>query len=274
MKVLYTIARLAHPELERSWVPRFKSGTLDSVVLLSDFAVVRDLQHGKRLTVKQVHTAQASTVGRLSAPALAIAVAVIGLLGGAPRGWAQMGGGPPSTAHPQGTSLVHGTRDCLLNLILTDQYGKNVSLASFKDHVVLMNFVDTGCAERCAPLLAKLAYVGKKIRRDLGKTIFFVSVSVDSELDTPERLLAFARESGSERSGWFFLAGSPAQVDRVMQPFGLAMSVVHSGYDIETRFAYLLNRRGRLTRIYDLATVRAESLAFDLFRLLPDGDTE
>jgi protein SCO1/2 len=198
------------------------------------------------------------------------------LLGAMGAAWAQVGGGgPPATAHPEGSSPVHGTEDCLPNVTLVDQHGRKVSLASLKGRLVLMNFIDTACAARCAPLTATLAYVGNKLRRDLGKTIFFVSISSDPERDSPARLLKFARAIGSEHPGWFFLTGTPAQVDRAMEPFGLRrFPGEQSGWGSLATFAYLLDRNGRVMRIYDLGRVRAESLAFDLFRLLPEGDAQ
>jgi protein SCO1/2 len=185
-----------------------------------------------------------------------------------------MGGGPPSTAHPRGSTQVQGTEDCLPNLTLVDQHGGKLLLASLKGRLVLVNFIDTACAARCAPLMATLAHVGGRLRRDLGKTIFFVSISSDPERDSPARLLEFARANDSQRPGWLFLTGTPAQVDRVMEPFGLRIRGEQSGWGSSSTFAYLLDRKGHITRIYDLSRVRAESLAFDLFRLLPEGDTQ
>jgi cytochrome oxidase Cu insertion factor (SCO1/SenC/PrrC family) len=227
------------------------------------------------LDLEVLRVLRSDGVSRVRAAAVMTATIAALMLGYEGVVWAQMGGGPPATAHPEGSSLVHGTRDLLPNVILIDQHGRQVSLASFTGHPVLVDFIDTACAERCVPLMAKLAYVAGKLRHDLGENIFFISISSDPERDSSVRLHKYAREIGGERSGWFFLTGAPTQVGRAMEPFGLELLNEESGWSgIQTRFAYLLNRSGRLRRIYDLRVVRAESLAFDLVRLMPYGDLD
>jgi cytochrome oxidase Cu insertion factor (SCO1/SenC/PrrC family) len=52
----------------------------------------------------------------------------------------------------------------------------------------------------------------------------FVSVTVDPEHDRPSRLLDYARAFNANVKGWYFLTGSSAQIDELMQRFRLECS--------------------------------------------------
>ena len=45
--------------------------------------------------------------------------------------------------------------------------------------------------------------------------------TVDPEHDRPSRLLNYARAFNANVKGWYFLTGSPAQIDELMRPFRL-----------------------------------------------------
>jgi cytochrome oxidase Cu insertion factor (SCO1/SenC/PrrC family) len=52
-----------------------------------------------------------------------------------------------------------------------------------------------------------------------GKDVFFVSISVDPEDDTPEELKRYG-ERYRAKPGWTFLTGEKGNVDRVIKRFG------------------------------------------------------
>jgi cytochrome oxidase Cu insertion factor (SCO1/SenC/PrrC family) len=52
-----------------------------------------------------------------------------------------------------------------------------------------------------------------------GKDVFFVSISVDPEDDTPEELKKYS-ERFEAKPGWTFLTGSKKDVDAVIRRFG------------------------------------------------------
>jgi len=73
---------------------------------------------------------------------------------------------------------------------------------------VVLNFIFTTCTAVC-PLLSQTA---AEFRRKLGAEaagVHFVSVSIDPEQDTPERLTAYAAQFGTDKA-WTYYTGSVA----------------------------------------------------------------
>jgi protein SCO1 len=120
-----------------------------------------------------------------------------------------------------GTYTPTDTKDCLPDLRLTDQYGKQVSLASLKGKPVLFDFIYTTCPGPCLMLTSRMRLIAKRLGPMLGSKAWFVSVTVDPEHDGPAQLLDYAKQQDANRNGWLFLTGSPADVERLMAQFNL-----------------------------------------------------
>jgi cytochrome oxidase Cu insertion factor (SCO1/SenC/PrrC family) len=63
--------------------------------------------------------------------------------------------------------------------------------------------------------------IADKLGTALGRKVLFASVTVDPEHDPPSRLFDYARAFDANRKGWYFLTGSPAQIDQLMTAFSL-----------------------------------------------------
>ena len=70
-------------------------------------------------------------------------------------------------------------------------------------------------------MTARMKSIGAELGDDLGRKITFISVTVDPEHDGPAVLKAYAKEHGADHPGWYFLTGSPADIDRLMAQFKL-----------------------------------------------------
>jgi len=104
-----------------------------------------------------------------------------------------------------------------LNLVRADG-----ASAPFKHDIddgrpVVLNFIFTTCTAVC-PLLSQTA---AEFRRQLGPEadgVHFVSVSIDPEQDTPERLRAYAAQFGADKN-WSYYTGSVASSIAVQKAF-------------------------------------------------------
>lgn len=107
------------------------------------------------------------------------------------------------------------------NAVLVTQDGKEVRLYDdlIKDRLVVFSFIYTHCTKQCGLVTASLARVQRELGDRLGKDIFFYSVSIDPERDTPEVL---KRYSGAFRArpGWTFLTGKKADIVALRKTFG------------------------------------------------------
>lgn len=91
-----------------------------------------------------------------------------------------------------------------------------------RDRTVLLNFFFVGCSEgRCPTGVANLRKVQELLGERMGREIFFYSITLQPELDTPAVLAEYARafEVGP---GWLFLTGRPADIERLRRAQGFA----------------------------------------------------
>lgn len=108
---------------------------------------------------------------------------------------------------------------------LIDQRGQTVTQGDLRDKLWIVDFIFTTCPDVCPMLTQQLASLRKSLPRDA--RLRFVSISVDPEYDTPERLRAFAELHGANHPDWFFLTGDASAVKRVVtEGFKQAMQAV------------------------------------------------
>jgi protein SCO1 len=127
----------------------------------------------------------------------------------------------------------------LPNVTLTDQYGQHVPLASLKGKPVLFDFIYTSCPGPCQLLTQHMKLIADKLGPALGPKVLFVSVTVDPERNRPNRLLDYAGAFNANLKGWYFLTGSPAQIDELMRGFRLERSREGDG-EIDHVLGYFL----------------------------------
>ena len=89
---------------------------------------------------------------------------------------------------------------------LTDQRGQPFGSRELAGKVWVADFIFTACQTACPLLSERMAQVGKRARH-LGPDFHLVSISVDPERDTPERLAAYAARYGANPISWSFLTG-------------------------------------------------------------------
>jgi protein SCO1 len=110
------------------------------------------------------------------------------------------------------------------NIPLTTQDGRQVRFFDdlIKGKVVAINFIFTGCSAACSMETARLRHVQELLGDRVGKDVFFLSISIDPENDTPEALKAYA-EKFDVAPGWTFLTGNKDDILKLRQRLGLYM---------------------------------------------------
>jgi protein SCO1 len=89
---------------------------------------------------------------------------------------------------------------------LTDQRGQPFGSRELAGKVWVADFIFTACQTACPLLSERMAEVGKRARH-LGPDFHLVSISVDPERDTPDRLATYAARYGAHPISWSFLTG-------------------------------------------------------------------
>ncbi|WP_394751873.1 SCO family protein [Crenothrix sp.] len=128
-------------------------------------------------------------------------------------------GGSPSWAAPEGSPW---NGDYFTNTKLVDQDGKTVHFYDdlIKGKIVVINFIFTHCGDSCPLETASLLRVQRLLAERMGKDIFFYSISIDPDHDTPKALKNYADNFGIG-AGWRFLTGSKADTTLLRKKLGL-----------------------------------------------------
>jgi protein SCO1/2 len=140
---------------------------------------------------------------------------------------------------------VRSTSDCLPDITLVDQHGRNVSLASLKGKPVLFDFIYTTCPGPCLMLTAQMKQVANRLGPRLGTEARIVSITVDPEHDHPAQLLAYANKQGADVNGWLFLTGTPEQIEDVMARFNVIRKREPDGTVDHVLEFFLVDANGR-----------------------------
>jgi protein SCO1/2 len=104
-------------------------------------------------------------------------------------------------------------------VVLTGHDGKVVDLASAlgKDESVMVNFVFTSCTTICPVLSASFSAVSRQMDES-EEDVEFLSISIDPEYDTQEKLAAYADKVGAG-GDWLFFTGSGEDIRELQTAF-------------------------------------------------------
>jgi len=108
------------------------------------------------------------------------------------------------------------------NIELITHEGKKVHFYDdlIKGKIVAIELIYTTCEYSCPLETARLVQVQKKLGSRVGSDIFFYSISIDPEHDTPEVLRGYM-EKFHVGPGWTFLTGKKKDIDFLSQKIGL-----------------------------------------------------
>jgi protein SCO1/2 len=154
---------------------------------------------------------------------------------------------------------------------LTAQDGRRLSLNELRAKVVVVTFIYASCADSCPLLTARMATLQDDLGADFGPKVFFVSITVDPERDTPEVLTRYAQAHGANLSGWAFLTGTPDEIRGVARQYGIYYKKQAAGDVDHTFLTSLVDQSGTLRVQYLGIRFNPDELLRDLQSLLAEG---
>jgi protein SCO1 len=104
---------------------------------------------------------------------------------------------------------------------LTKQDGKRFALKDLRGKVLVITFIYASCTDTCPLLTAKMARMQDRLGSDFGPKVYFLSITVDSDRDTPEVLKRYAEAYKANLAGWAFLTGTPGEIRDVAKRYGI-----------------------------------------------------
>jgi protein SCO1/2 len=116
------------------------------------------------------------------------------------------------------------------NIVLITQDGEKVRFYDdlIKGKVVAINFIFTHCPDACPLETASMRQVQRELGDRVGRDVFFYSISIDPEHDTPAVLKEYSKRFKAER-GWKFLTGNRADIVLLRKKLGLYREEEASG---------------------------------------------
>jgi len=87
------------------------------------------------------------------------------------------------------------------------------------DRIAVVSFIYTSCSEICPVATARLSQLQEKLGDHMGRDVFFYSITVDPETDTPVRMQDYAKTFGAG-PGWLFLTGTPEHINEIRYRLG------------------------------------------------------
>jgi protein SCO1/2 len=147
----------------------------------------------------------------LRSAAIAVTVSMIAMVWGSLPGVA----GETPSATPWGQDFFPNTA-----LINQDEQPVHFYDDLIKGKVVVINFIFTSCTDSCPLETARLRQVQRLLGDRVGKDVFFYSISIDPETDTPAVLKQYAAKF-KVAPGWQFLTGNKDDIVELRRKLSL-----------------------------------------------------
>ena len=126
------------------------------------------------------------------------------------------------TAAPSDAAAEEKARKFFTDLEVIDQNGKKLRFYSdvLKGRVVLISFIFTNCDYACPMQAQKLKQTRAAMVPSIKDDVWYISISVDPDRDTPEAMKKFAERQGVDESRWIFLTGDKQNLETIVRKLG------------------------------------------------------
>jgi protein SCO1/2 len=165
-------------------------------------------------------------------------------------------------------SLAEG--DLLPEYRFTNELGQVVNTRQFLGKAVALTFIFTSCPypEFCPRMSNNFQEAADKLKALPGapKNWHLLSLSFDTRVDTPDRLLTYALAYRYDPARWSFLTGAPDQIDAITEQFGLMFwrdAGVNISHNLRTA---VIDARGRVQKILPANNWTSDELVAELVK--------
>lgn len=146
---------------------------------------------------------------------------------------------------------------------LIDYTGEPITNEDLKGKIVLLTFAYTSCPDVCPIIFAKYLNIQKELGEVIGTDVELAIISVDPEVDTPERLAAHRKAMSGN---WHFITGDLEEMQEVWDSFGLYVEKVDATVN-HLNLSYLIDENG-LIRVQYVGLPPASAYLADIQKLI------
>jgi protein SCO1/2 len=159
------------------------------------------------------------------------------------------GSPPPAPTHPPAVSAGHP----LLDYKFTNELGQAVSLNDFRGQALAITFFYTRCPlpDYCPRLSKNFQEVQQKLesRPDAPANWHLISVSFDTEFDTPATLKAYGNSYQYDPKHWSFLTGPPDKIGELARQAGVTYQYDAGTFNHDFR-TLIIDAAGHLQMVF------------------------
>lgn len=159
------------------------------------------------------------------------------------------------------------------NIELIDSRGKPITLQKYRQGTIIVNFIYTRCPTVCPLQTARLQSVLEQIGLEYRDHSQFVSISLDPENDSPEKMSQYAKSRGIDTQQWSFLTGSSDAVNRVLNSFNV-VAMAQSDVDINhSQQVFVIQPGGEMFKAYSNTSETLVEVIYRDITLLSDANS-
>ncbi len=149
----------------------------------------------------------------------------------------------------------------------TSQDGKHVKLESLRGEPVVVTMGYTSCKDICPMIVADMVAIEDRAKEASLKGIRFAFFSLDSAIDTPERLTAYAKDHGLDPAHWTLYQGDDKAVRELAAALGVRYRRDASGGFDHSAIITILDADGRIVTQQPDAQANTEEMVKKLTTL-------
>lgn len=167
------------------------------------------------------------------------------------------------------------------DISLVDHTGKEFLFSDLKGKVLLVSYIYTNCPDICHIINKKMNVFKSQIARDsISKDVVFVSISIDPQNDTPEKLRKHIHHMNFDTSNWYFVTGNIGSVYRLIANAGIFPVRESKQNDADNENAYLnyiishrdrislVDKNGNIRKHYKGTTMDSDIILMDMKSLI------
>lgn len=150
------------------------------------------------------------------------------------------------------SSIIHVAKyHKISDFKLTNQNGKEITQANYKDKIYVADFFFTTCQDICPVMTKNMYQLQEELKND--NQILLLSHTVIPEVDTVEQLKKYAIENNVDDSKWNLVTGDKKQIYELARKSYLAVEDSnYSEYDmIHTENFMLIDKEKQIRGFYD-----------------------
>jgi protein SCO1/2 len=136
---------------------------------------------------------------------------------------------------------------------LTRETGAPFTRRDLDGKVAVVTFIYTSCGDVCPLLTQKLVGIQDQLGERFGQDVFFVSITLDPEVDRPDVLRSYAQAMGCDPAGWAHLTGTTEEIAKVAHGYGVVSAKRPDGEVVHNLLTSISDRGGTL-RVQYLGT--------------------